>query len=392
MCYSFYDETAEPHALIAGRVTVRILRFLFHTALFGIRRLINTILAMGKKRNKQKNLHNHKMLLWNKLRKHSKHSIDADNNNSTDVIVTSVSALTPSSKALIYASELDYIAKCIQDYPNIETGGQLYGAWTASGAPRVIYAIGPGPRANHQTTFFNQDVEYLETVGVKLKEYGLQHIGEWHSHHHLGLPHPSGHDAQTMQNGIVQLNLNRLLLCIGSFNDSGIIINPFNFARDARFVPAQWDIINTRNRLREVIDNELAGILRTPSSSNYSFAEEYIVPQKQPVSNRSGWFSHIENRQAFKQIVDMLKASNWINEVTPQISSEGIVSLKIITRTFAEIITFPANFPNDPFKIERMGLIEGNCNHYSFDVEWVQSPDLLQTFKNNYEQHLRTHQ
>ena len=129
---------------------------------------------------------------------------------------------------------------CIQYYPNVETVAQLYWAWTASGAPRVIYAIGPGPRANHQTTFFNQDVEYLETVGVKLKEYGLQHIGEWHSHHHLGLPHPSGHDAQTMQNGIVQLNLNRLLLCIGSFNDSGIIINPFNFVRNARFVPAQW--------------------------------------------------------------------------------------------------------------------------------------------------------
>lgn len=331
------------------------------------------------------------MLFWNKLRKYSKHSIDADNNNATDEIATSVSALTPSSKALIYASELDYIAKCIQDYPNIETGGQLYGAWTASGAPRVIYAIGPGPRANHQTTFFNQDVEYLETVGVKLKEYGLQHIGEWHSHHHLGLPHPSGHDAQTMQNGIVQLNLNRLLLCIGSFNDSGIIINPFNFARNARFVPAQWEIINTRNRLREVIDNELASILRNPSSSNYSFAEEYIVPQRQPVSNQSGWFSIIENRQAFKQIIDTLKTQPWINETTPQISTDGIVNLKIVTRTFAEIITFPADFPNAPFEIERMGLIEGTCHHYSFEEDWALAQTLEQTFMHNYKQHLRNH-
>lgn len=376
----------------AGRVTVRILRFFVEPSLIGIRRLINTILAMGKKRNKQKDLHNHGVTFWNKFRKHSEHGIEAANNSSTNTIVTSVPAFAPSSKALIYASELDYIAKSIQDYPNIETGGQLYGAWTASGAPRVIYAIGPGPRANHQHAFFNQDLEYLKTIGTKLKEYGLQHIGEWHSHHHLGLPHPGGHDAQTMQNGIAQLNLHRLLLCIGSFNDRGIVIKPFNFARDAHFVPSQWEIINTRNRLREVIDNDLARMLSNPSSSKYTFAEEYIMPQKQPVSNQSGWFSDIENRQAFKQVIDTLKGHQWIKEITPQILSEGIVSLKIVTRTFAEIITFPVDFPNSPFEIERMGFVENSCDHYFFDEDWTLAQTLQETFTQNYNLHLRKHQ
>lgn len=299
--------------------------------------------------------------------------------------------IIPSQKALIYSSELKYIAKCISDYPNIETGGQLFGAWTASGSPRVIYAIGPGKRANHQPTFFNQDVEYLENIGSRLKEYGLQHIGEWHSHHRLGLPHPSGHDAQTMQNAIMGLNLNRLLLCIGSINDKGIIINPFNFTRDARYISAQWEVINSRNRLREVIDNDLVNLLNHPFSSRYTFAEDYLPSQKQQVSGQSGWFSNSENRQAFKQIIDMLKASNWINEVKSQISSEGIVSLKIVARTFAEVITFPSDFPNKSFEIDRMGLIEGTCNHYSFKEEWILDPDLFQTFKINYEQHLRNH-
>lgn len=321
-----------------------------------------------------------------------KKEINRDDNIDKSPLTSNSTEITPSQKALIYSSELEYIAKCISDYPTIETGGQLFGAWTASGAPRVIYAIGPGPRANHQSTFFNQDVEYLETIGAKLKEYGLQHIGEWHSHHHLGLPHPSGHDAQTMQNGIAQLNLNRLLLCIGSYNDRGIVINPFNFARDAHFVPAQWEIINTRNRLREVIDNDLSGMLCNPSSSSYTFAEEYITPQKQPVSSQSGWFSNIENRQEFKQIIDTLKAQPWTNEITPQISSEGIVSLKIVTRTFAEIISFPADFPNVPFEIERMGLIEGTCNHFSFEEAWTLAPTLQQTFLQNYNLHLRNHQ
>lgn len=347
---------------------------------------------MGKKKSKRKSLHNPQMTFWHKFKKNSEHNVSIAHNYTTDTIVPSVSALIPSSKALVYASELDYIAKCIQDYPDIETGGQLYGAWTASGAPRVIYAIGPGLRANHQPMFFNQDVEYLKNIGAKLKEYGLQHIGEWHSHHHLGLPSPSGRDTQTMQNAIVQLSLNRMLLCIGSFNERDIIINPFNFARDARFVPSEWEIINTRNRLREVIDNDLAGILCHPSSSRCALAEEYVVTQKHSVSNQTGWFSYIENRQAFKQIVDTLKATKWISEVTPQISSEGIVSLKIITRTFIEVISFPVDFPNEPFEIERRGLVEGSCTNYSFEADWVLTPDIKQTFKENYNLHLRKHQ
>lgn len=349
------------------------------------------ILAMSRK-NKKKTSKSKRMDLKGLFRRTSTAREDEQKTPEISPLSHVLSSIcTPSSKALIYASELDYIAKCIQDYPNIETGGQLYGAWTASGAPRVMYAIGPGPRANHQSTFFNQDVEYLETIGAKLKEYGLQHIGEWHSHHHLGLPHPSGHDAQTMQNGIAQLNLNRLLLCIGSFNDRGIVINPFNFARDAHFVPSQWEIINTRNRLREVIDNDLADMLCNPSSMRYTFAEKYIVPQQQPVSNESGWFSILENRQAFKQIIDTLKRQQWTNEVTPQISADGIVSLKIVSRTFAEIITFPDDFPNVSFEIERMGLIEGDCRHYSFEAEWTLAPTIQQTFINNYHQHLIKH-
>ncbi|MBP3298761.1 MAG: Mov34/MPN/PAD-1 family protein [Muribaculaceae bacterium] len=345
---------------------------------------------MGKKRSKRKN-HYNPFPWWGKRRKHSEHNIHVANSHATDIITLSAPALAPSSKAVIYASELDYIAKCIQDYPNLETGGQLYGAWTASGAPRVIYTIGPGPRANHQPAFFNQDVEYLKMIGAKLKEYGLQHIGEWHSHHYLGLPHPSVHDAQTMQNGIAQLNLNRLLLCIGSFNDRGIVINPFNFARDTHFVPSQWEVINIRNRLREIIDNDIAGILCNPSSSKYNFAEEYIVPHKQLVPNQLGWFSQVINRQAFKRIIDELKAQQWINEVTPQISSDGIVTLKIITRTFAETIAFPEDFPDSPFEIERMGLIEGTRTHYSFEKDWVSAPDIQQTFTQNYNLHLKKH-
>lgn len=106
------------------------------------------------------------------------------------VVTIGQASADSASVAMIYRSELDYISRCILDSKTIETGGQLFGFWTSTGIPVVLYAIGPGPHANHQCTFFNQDVDYLVKVGkMLLQRYGLQHIGEWHSHHQLGLAH-----------------------------------------------------------------------------------------------------------------------------------------------------------------------------------------------------------
>ena len=49
----------------------------------------------------------------------------------------------PSQKAIIYQSELDFISRCILDYPDIETGGQIFGYWTSTGVPVVMEVIGP---------------------------------------------------------------------------------------------------------------------------------------------------------------------------------------------------------------------------------------------------------
>ena len=114
-------------------------------------------------------------------------------------------------RIIIYQSELEYMVKCTLDRNDIETGGQLFGHWTSDGIPVVLYALGPGPNANHQVTFFQQDVEYLVKVGHLLKSrFGLHHIGEWHSHHQLGLDHPSGTDIHTMS------LVKRFLLCIAT--------------------------------------------------------------------------------------------------------------------------------------------------------------------------------
>src|SRR4051812_13795577 len=102
-------------------------------------------------------------------------------------------------KAVIYESELEFIANCVMDYPDIETGGDLFGFWTHSGYPSIQYIIGPGPKSNRTSTAFYQDKDYLIEMGRLLREkFGLQHIGEWHSHHQMNLNHPSSGDKRTI--------------------------------------------------------------------------------------------------------------------------------------------------------------------------------------------------
>ena len=174
-----------------------------------------------------------------------------------------------SREVIAYQSELDYLSRCILDYPNIETGGQLFGFYAAKGTPVVCYAIGPGLRADHQTTFFYQDLHYLQTIGeILTREYGLQHIGEWHSHHQLGLDRPSGYDTQTMHHSIDGLHLGQFLLCIGTCNNQAAKVNAYTFYEsDQLYYPTQWHIKAEPSPYRRTIDERLKELLVHPITS-----------------------------------------------------------------------------------------------------------------------------
>lgn len=221
----------------------------------------------------------------------------------------------PSPVAMIYRSEMDYISRCILDYPDIETGGQLFGFWTGEGVPVVLYAIGPGPRANHQHSFFNQDVPYLQTVGQTIIDtFGLQHIGEWHSHHSLGLDHPSGHDANTMISSIQNLNLHRFLLCIGNYWSGLTTLNAYTFHENRLYdyEHAAWNIVECDSPYRNPIDCALHSVLVHPETARARLAKNYIVVPRptaiKPVYDHDYWLREKENNRQLKEIVDFIAA------------------------------------------------------------------------------------
>lgn len=103
--------------------------------------------------------------------------------------------------AYIFKSELKALCYQAAQFPYIETGGDLYGTWTYGNKPVIHLATGPGPGAVSGNAKFSQDHDYImKTEKILFENFGIQYIGDWHSHHVLGLQRPSGGDQRRINN------------------------------------------------------------------------------------------------------------------------------------------------------------------------------------------------
>lgn len=283
------------------------------------------------------------------------------------------------SKALIYKSELDYISRCVLDYPNIETGGDLFGFWTHSGYPVIQYVIGPGPNANHQSTFFNQDGNYLSEIGNKLREsHGLQHIGEWHSHHQLGLAEPSGHDISTVCKAIAQYNLSNFFLVITNIRDNSSSVNGFMFNKEKGrdFDYAGWVILENHSPIRQDFDLKYQDLVYQPRTKEASLLDlskatlnnlEFFKPEY----SSEYWLSEKSNHLVLKGIIEAL--GRFVANVQVfQRNDDKTIYLEFQKDNNEYVIIFPIDFPKT-----NLIILDKTENKSIEGVNWEFSGDIL---------------
>lgn len=283
------------------------------------------------------------------------------------------------SKALIYKSELDYISRCVLDYPNIETGGDLFGFWTHSGYPVIQYVIGPGPNANHQSTFFNQDGNYLSEIGNKLREtHGLQHIGEWHSHHQLGLAEPSGHDISTVCKAIAQYNLSNFFLVITNIRDNSSSVNGFMFnsQKGRDFDYAGWVILESHSPIRQDFDLKYQDLVYQPKTKELSLLDlskatlnnlEFFKPEY----SSEYWLSEKSNHLVLKGIIEAL-GRFVVNVQAFQRNDDKTIYLEFQKDNKEYVVIFPIDFPKT-----NLIIIDKTENKTIEGVNWEFSGDIL---------------
>ena len=122
---------------------------------------------------------------------------------------------------MIYEDDYKELCAWVLKKPNIETGGDLFGLWADKHTAVIQLVLGPGKQCTRTSTSFYQDIDYLGRVGSYLTQNeGVCHIGEWHSHHQLGLARPSGGDENTVWNNMPTYNLKRFVIFIANIQSS----------------------------------------------------------------------------------------------------------------------------------------------------------------------------
>lgn len=146
----------------------------------------------------------------------------------------SVDGVRHPEAALIFGSEVEAIRAHVLEYSRLETGGSLYGWWSETGLPVIALATGPGKNAQHHECSFHADEAYSFVLGNALVEYGLQHIGEWHSHHHMTLSYPSGIDCDAMRTSLATPNspIRRFFCGIANIVSGEVTFNAYYFSKE----------------------------------------------------------------------------------------------------------------------------------------------------------------
>lgn len=319
-----------------------------------------------KNRGKRKNL----------LFMHKKH------NNRTDVTNIPKELYSGSSNDYVLTNqeEMSILSRYILDYKNIETGGQLFGYWTFDCKPVVLFVLGPGPKAGHYSAFFLQDLEYLRERALLLKrEYGLDHIGEWHSHHQLGLSQPSGHDSKNISTNMRILGYKKFLLCIGTCTNSESSINAFIFNSDKEgYIQIPWVIKNIESPFRKILSLNDELLFNQPVTKQPNMGQLYLKDSYQTRKidySVSYWLKQKGNSRILNSIINKLMELYPSLSFIPTIDNNKEVHLEVCSGdALLEDIHFAKAFPFDqPLIYDTIGNVLSSSTRWHFDGDILKS-------------------
>ena len=114
----------------------------------------------------------------------------------------------PPTFMAFFKEDLQFMAGAASSYGNIEHGFSLFGLRTHGDSLACMLAVNAGPNAVRSAVSFHDDHEFIMKVSRFLfGHYGIQYIGNAHSHHDLGLAGPSGNDQRQIHNVSAKNNI-----------------------------------------------------------------------------------------------------------------------------------------------------------------------------------------
>lgn len=139
-------------------------------------------------------------------------------------------------KVYLFQEDFEMMKDLVLRYPNVETGGDLFGLWTSDGDAVLHMVLGPGKNCKRTATSFYQDIPYLQEKGELLTtKYMLCHIGEWHSHHQLHLYEPSHGDSSTVIRHYPHGTCGFLLIIANILSPDTVLLSPYLYTARSQY-------------------------------------------------------------------------------------------------------------------------------------------------------------
>lgn len=141
---------------------------------------------------------------------------------------------------VIYESELAYMRKVVARYPDCECGGLLFGHITRTGAMAIDLVTESSGKSKHGQCDFRPDLVADAIVTDKMiNAYAIEEIGSFHSHHHLGLPLPSGGDVEMVNRlwRALPSSVKRYIMIIATIDGGEVTLSPYLFERNPEGMP-----------------------------------------------------------------------------------------------------------------------------------------------------------
>lgn len=157
----------------------------------------------------------------------------------------------------IFEHELKVIVAEILRFPDIETGGALWGLWSHADNPTILLATRPGPQAIRHETRFQEDPEaHMQLERALWERCGLQCVGMWHSHHRLGLHELSLGDIDRTRRYAAHSGRDRFCDLLGYYLASDKVgVRPFVYrnARDGHCVATELAVLPGKSPVRRAV-------------------------------------------------------------------------------------------------------------------------------------------
>jgi hypothetical protein len=127
-----------------------------------------------------------------------------------------------SSAVRIFESELEVITDEVYAYPDIETGGNLFGLFSHGRVPVIFLATRPAGQVRREVAALELDPQVQRLLEEHLwGRFGIQCVGMWHSHHRIGLFEPSGGDQRRTANYAAKWQRTAYTEILANYLDTG---------------------------------------------------------------------------------------------------------------------------------------------------------------------------